>query len=36
MRMDSTRDRRNTVLLVEKARTSPKSINKGIHKNQGR
>ena len=35
-RMDSTRHRRNTELLVEKARTSPKSINKGIYKNQGR
>ena len=35
-RMDSTRHTRHTELLVEKTRTSLKSINKGIHKNQGR
>ena len=35
-RMDSTWHRRNTKLLVEKARTIPKSINKSIQKNQGR
>ena len=34
--MDSIWHRRNTRLLVEKARTSPKTINKSIHENQGR
>ena len=34
--MDSSWHGRNTELLVEKARTSPESINKSIHKNQGR
>ena len=34
--MDSTWHRRNTELLVEKARTSPKGINKSIDKNHGR
>ena len=34
--MDSTRHRGHTELLMEKARASPESIDKGIHKNQGR